>query len=382
MPPSSRGLALQATRRSSAASSDNTDWGLQSYPRPGPGPGHPRSGTGASNYTNGLTGFVTKKPTTTVEYDPGLPFGTLADLREREPVRASHQTRRDVHGDRQHARRAAAATTRARPRRHRDPPSDRAPCPTSATSGLAGRAMSRPSARRGRLHAARAARHDLDEHDRHARRVRAARHRDQAHGGDAGARRGHAARPPGAGPDDAPAALAGLPQRDRARRIVEAQPTLGDVLRRPQRRHRAARRSGSRSACSPTTRPQQQIVESTRTRHRPATTPIDVHRRRPTRTRRPARERRARQGGGRHADTIFRYYAFSAATPPEPERRAGQPRRAADLGRIAPGRPRLRRRVPARRPARQAPRGSIELRDQVYIRAADPNDPAPYPTCA
>jgi Tfp pilus assembly protein PilV len=75
--------------------------------------------------------------------------------------------------------------------------------------------------------------------------------------------------------------------------------------------------------------------------------------------------------------SMFRYYAFTTTTPPTPTLELVNPG-AADLGRIA--RIELAFTMTGGSGAKGA--HSIELHDQVYVRAADPNDPAPYPTCA
>jgi hypothetical protein len=76
---------------------------------------------------------------------------------------------------------------------------------------------------------------------------------------------------------------------------------------------------------------------------------------------------------------IFRYYAFNTATPPRPDLALPTPLGATDLGRVA----RIEIAFRALRPnARNSTRGSIVLQDEVYVRAADPNDVAPTPTCA
>jgi len=78
--------------------------------------------------------------------------------------------------------------------------------------------------------------------------------------------------------------------------------------------------------------------------------------------------------------SIFRYYTFPPATAGsttirEPSQELVNPD-AATIGRIA--RIDLAFAVTAGTNARSP----LTLRDQVYVRAANPNDPAPYPTCA
>lgn len=80
---------------------------------------------------------------------------------------------------------------------------------------------------------------------------------------------------------------------------------------------------------------------------------------------------------------LFRYYAFDTATPPRPDLElTGSPLSAADRARVA----RIEVQYVARprntgaRPVR--PRASVRLRDQVFVRSADPNSNTPSPTCA
>jgi Tfp pilus assembly protein PilW len=78
---------------------------------------------------------------------------------------------------------------------------------------------------------------------------------------------------------------------------------------------------------------------------------------------------------------IFRYFAYDTATIPTATLALPGPVATADLGRIA--------RVSISYVARAgsgtgsaASRAAVTYSDDVYFRAADPNDPAPYPTCA
>lgn len=77
------------------------------------------------------------------------------------------------------------------------------------------------------------------------------------------------------------------------------------------------------------------------------------------------------------ATPIFRYYAFDSASPPRPSVELPVPLSASDLGLVA--------RITIAYKA-LAPRGddriATTLHNEVYVRAADPNDPAPIPTCA
>jgi hypothetical protein len=77
---------------------------------------------------------------------------------------------------------------------------------------------------------------------------------------------------------------------------------------------------------------------------------------------------------------VFRYYAYNTATPPRPATLLPTPLSATDLARVAkieigfvtlpPGITTLT--FPA----------ASTLQNEVYVRVADPNDPAPTPTCA
>ena len=76
---------------------------------------------------------------------------------------------------------------------------------------------------------------------------------------------------------------------------------------------------------------------------------------------------------------IFRYYAYNTATPPRPIVPLPVPLSAADLARTAridigfltipPG-------------GKNTSPGAVTLQNEIYVRVADPNDPAPTPTCA
>ena len=77
---------------------------------------------------------------------------------------------------------------------------------------------------------------------------------------------------------------------------------------------------------------------------------------------------------------IFRYYAFNSATPPRPATLLATPLSTTNLGLVA--RIELSFRTLPPKALSPTTRGSIVLQDEVYIRAADPNDPAPTPTCA
>jgi hypothetical protein len=81
------------------------------------------------------------------------------------------------------------------------------------------------------------------------------------------------------------------------------------------------------------------------------------------------------------SESLFRYYAYTAAsatTAPALTQELVNPTSASDLGRIA----RVDLHFTVRIKAGAIAQSSFALRDQVYVRAANPNDPAPYPTCA
>jgi hypothetical protein len=84
------------------------------------------------------------------------------------------------------------------------------------------------------------------------------------------------------------------------------------------------------------------------------------------------------------ATPIFRYYAYNAAATPAPNVEFVPPAAGglplADLSRVARVDVTFRA-LPTRAKSATAP-GSVVLQDQVYVRAADPNDDAPTPTCA
>lgn len=82
--------------------------------------------------------------------------------------------------------------------------------------------------------------------------------------------------------------------------------------------------------------------------------------------------------------SVFRYFAFgpgSAGVAPKTDVELVSPA-AADIGRVALVDLAFVTRAGAATAAPTTiPAGSLTLHDQVYVRAADPNDPAPYPTC-
>jgi hypothetical protein len=76
---------------------------------------------------------------------------------------------------------------------------------------------------------------------------------------------------------------------------------------------------------------------------------------------------------------IFRYYAYNTAVPPRPIIQLATPLSATDLARTA----RIDVGFITLPPnARPSPAASVTLQNEIYVRVADPNDPAPTPTCA
>jgi Prokaryotic N-terminal methylation motif len=76
---------------------------------------------------------------------------------------------------------------------------------------------------------------------------------------------------------------------------------------------------------------------------------------------------------------IFRYYAYNTAVPPRPIIQLPTPLSATDLARTA----RIDVGFVTLPPnARPSPAASVTLQNEIYVRVADPNDPAPTPTCA
>ena len=76
---------------------------------------------------------------------------------------------------------------------------------------------------------------------------------------------------------------------------------------------------------------------------------------------------------------IFRYYAFNTATPPQPILRLPTPLSLTDAARVA----RIETGFTTLPPrAKPSPASSATLQNEIYVRVADPNDPAPTPTCA
>ena len=82
---------------------------------------------------------------------------------------------------------------------------------------------------------------------------------------------------------------------------------------------------------------------------------------------------------------IFRYYAYNVPpvtvppTPPRPSVLLPTPLSATDLARVAKIDMGFTTLPPNARPS---PAASVTLQNEIYVRVADPNDPAPTPTCA
>jgi type II secretory pathway pseudopilin PulG len=76
---------------------------------------------------------------------------------------------------------------------------------------------------------------------------------------------------------------------------------------------------------------------------------------------------------------IFRYYAYNTAVPPRPIVQLTTPLSATDLARTARVDVGFVTLPPNARPS---PAASVTLQNEIYVRVADPNDPAPTPTCA
>ena len=77
---------------------------------------------------------------------------------------------------------------------------------------------------------------------------------------------------------------------------------------------------------------------------------------------------------------IFRYYAYNTASPPQPKTLLPTPLSATDLARVA----RIEITFVTLPPGIKTvtfPAAST-LQNEIYVRVADPNDPAPTPTCA
>jgi type II secretory pathway pseudopilin PulG len=76
---------------------------------------------------------------------------------------------------------------------------------------------------------------------------------------------------------------------------------------------------------------------------------------------------------------IFRYYAYSTAPTPRPDILLTTPLNATDLARVAKIEIGFTTLPPRGKPTSPA---ASTLQTEIYVRVADPNDPAPTPTCA
>jgi hypothetical protein len=74
----------------------------------------------------------------------------------------------------------------------------------------------------------------------------------------------------------------------------------------------------------------------------------------------------------------FRYYAFSTAVPPRPDIQLPTPLNATDLARVA----KIDVGYTTLPPKGGSAAAAVTLQNEIYVRVADPNDPAPTPTCA
>ena len=75
---------------------------------------------------------------------------------------------------------------------------------------------------------------------------------------------------------------------------------------------------------------------------------------------------------------FFHYYAYSTASPPRPTILLNTPLTLADRARVAKIEVGFTTLPPKARPSSAS---SVILQNEVYVRVADPNDPAPTPTC-
>jgi len=76
---------------------------------------------------------------------------------------------------------------------------------------------------------------------------------------------------------------------------------------------------------------------------------------------------------------FLRYYAYNTAVPPRPSLLLPTPLSATDAARVARIEVAFKTMPPGRAPLVVS--GST-LQNEIYVRVADPNDPAPTPTCA
>ena len=75
---------------------------------------------------------------------------------------------------------------------------------------------------------------------------------------------------------------------------------------------------------------------------------------------------------------FFHYYAYSLADPPRPTILLPTPLTLADRARVAKIEVGFTTLPPRAKPS---PASSVTLQNEIYVRVADPNDPAPTPTC-
>ena len=76
---------------------------------------------------------------------------------------------------------------------------------------------------------------------------------------------------------------------------------------------------------------------------------------------------------------FLRYYAYNQLVPPRPILELTPPLNAAALATVARIEVAFTTLPPGARPS---PASSSTLQNEIYVRVADPNDPAPIPTCA
>jgi len=74
----------------------------------------------------------------------------------------------------------------------------------------------------------------------------------------------------------------------------------------------------------------------------------------------------------------FRYYAYNTLTPPRPSVLLPTPLSTTDLARVAKIDIGFNTLPPA---SKSTPSSSMTLQNEIYVRVANPNDPAPTPTC-
>lgn len=94
----------------------------------------------------------------------------------------------------------------------------------------------------------------------------------------------------------------------------------------------------------------------------------------------PAQEKLLAENVHRDGSTpIFRYFGYTALAPPTATLALPGPVAAADLGRIARVSMAFVTNAGSGAVVKKA---AVSFSNDVYFRAADPNDPAPYPSCA